>query len=704
MTALCIIFLILEAAMLVFLVGKIRRCKQISLKDTVIYPFLLLVSALVLGTAHAKYAQAEKWFESITYAFSEAFDIIKLSIDTSFAQILRDNDIFMLFDYLLLYAISALALFSLSLSLVKTLVKNVMRIKLFNREIDYIFGLNEDAKAYVDNLTPEQKKNTCVVLKYAETRNYNAEKLYLDEKGIKYYVAAFSSEKEFKKTVARFTSRKNRKYYLLGFFDCDREIYEFVTNAQNYLREKDLYGKNVQFIVSATGRQAPFVKELIKGNPNTETVNSKGKKVKLTDESRGNIRVFDKCEILAYDFIMHDNFAKYFPAKLLNGNGTICDCDVNLYVLGFGKVNQALLKDILIQTQFVTVKGKRLAPLRMNVEIYDRGKKLENINLAYGLMKYDKSNYNAENYFELPEGYASKIHYNYETDTGEVNFINTIYDGIKERGAKKPQVNYFVVALGNDYANSLVAKRLKDSFELLGENCHNVFFVRSRQSMELPCAGSGFIYFGGDKKVLTYENVVADAVFRTAKTESCIYEGRTVTDENIALEWSTLSQMKQASNLYSVASIPFKLSLLGFDLNVTEEEYFAKYDPNGERSNYVYSEKLASPAEEFSARDVLAFSEHERWTAFELSCGAVPMKIKNSLTTDGKTAKFSNKSANEIYHLCITTARGLISYHDYVEGLNKKYGLEETADVIQYDYDLMDNVMQHLENLKRQKH
>ena len=85
-----------------------------------------------------------------------------------------------------------------------------------------------------------------------------------------------------------------------------------------------LYGKNVQFIISASGDKTQFVRELIKGNPDGITVeNAKGKTVKLQDESRGNIVVFDKYEIKAFDFILNHNLAKYFPESLLNGNSTV---------------------------------------------------------------------------------------------------------------------------------------------------------------------------------------------------------------------------------------------------------------------------------------------------------------------------------------------------------------------------------------------
>lgn len=704
-TFLCVIFLLCEIGMIAYLINKIRKCKKISLKDTAIYPLLMLVGAFVMCTAHAKYCDYSHWFENLTYAFSEVFDIVKLSVDNSLLKTLYEEDVFMLIVYVMLYIVSALALFSLSLSLVKTVLKNALRIKIFNKEITCVFGFNDDAKTYIRNLSGEQRKNTCVVLKQNEINNYSAEKLFLDENSIKYYVLPYGNEEKFKKTVSKLTRRKSRKYNIIYFFDSENQIYDTISWSQNYLKENDLYGKNLQFIVSASGGQTPFIRELIKGNPDGEVINAKGRTVRLQDESRGNITAFDKYEIQAFDFVCKHNFAKYFPSSLLNENCTVRDCDVNLYVLGLGKVNQALIKDILIETQFVTVTDDgRLAPLRMNVVIYDKVKKFANFPLSYGLLKYDPTDYGRQNYFELPEAYSTHVDYRYDTDTGEAKFINRIYDEIKKRGKKKPQVNYFIVSLDSDYENSLIAKRLKDSLSLLDGNFTNTFFVRCRNGLTLPDTDGGLIYFGDEKNILTYDNVVADAVYKSAKIESCIYQGSPVTDENVRKEWCTLSQIKQQSNLYSVASLPFKLSLLRIENGVTEEEYFKRYDPENQRKNYEYSQKLSLPGS-FSARDVLAFSEHERWNAFELNTGAMPMKIKNSLkvTADnGQTkAVFSNKSENELYHLCITTQKGLNEYYDYVTKINKEYGLNETADVIKYDYDLMDNVLLHIGHIKR---
>lgn len=701
MIVLSILFLIFELMMIIFLVDKIRKCKQISIKDTVIYPFLILVSAFVMGVSHAAYLPHEKWYESLTYASSNAIDIIKLSIDDSLLKALQEQNTFMLVNYLLLYFISALALFSLSLSLVKTIVKNLARVKIFNKEISYVFGLNAAAKTYLGNLSRKEKQKTCVVLEEeSDNRSRNADKLYLSDAGIKYYVLPYGDKTDFSYAAARLTASKKKQYYLLGFFDSDKDVYSFTRNAQSYLRENALYGKNVRFVIFAASRQTPFVKELIKGNPRGEVVNANGKTVKLADESRGDISVYDKSSMLAYSFLWKHNLAKYFPKNLLSDNCTVKDCDINLYMLGFGEVNQALMNDLLIQTQFVTERDGALAPLRLNVAVYDKFEKLENISLSYGFLKYDEKNYCKENYFDLPEGYASHVKCNFGTDIGGVNFINDIYDEIKERGKKKPQVNYFIVALGNDCTNSLIATRLADSLSLLGEGYTNTYFVRCKQSLKLP--DNDFVYFGDERDVLTYKNLIADAVYEIAKTESCIYEGRPVTDANIRLEWSTLSRIKQESNLYAVASIPFKLALLGFDgYDLTDEEYFAKYDPDGERNRYTYSEKLSLKGV-FSARDALAFSEHERWTAYELSAGALPMKIKLSLVKDENgNATFINKTANETYHLCITTAKGLNQYHDYVEKINKEYGLNETSDVIKYDYDLMDNLTEHLKRLKK---
>lgn len=678
MILLILVLAVLELMVLAYLVEKIKHTYEISLKDTTVYPFIIILASIVFFVAHVKYGGFESWWEAIPCAFSSALDLVVLDIDTGMIKTLAQQNVGLLINYLLLYVISTFALLSLSISLLRVSVNNFFRPLAFKKEVNYVLGFNDDLKTYLGNLTDEQRGKTCVILSRKEGVKYNEERLFLHSCGVKYRILPYASENTFTKTLHSLT-RTKKKYCIIYFFEDDGEIFKYVTFAKKFLKKYNLYQSDIQFVTVADDRQKALVDELIK------STNDDNAPVK--DESRGCIRTFNKHDATAFDFVMHHNFAKYFPKNLLNDNKTVKDCDINLFVLGFGKFNQAILKDVLIQTQFATVTNGKLTPKRLNVHVYDDNENYFNLPLSCGIFKYDKSKFNPEHYFDLPDDYVSNTHWHFNEKAGGA-FLTSVYDQIKQASAQRPQVNYFIISTGDDCENNQLAQKLYESLENL-EATNSMFFVRAQRSAAIPTQKQNFIYFGNENDVLQYRTIVADGVYTLAKRASCAYSN----DKNYSNEvWADLTPIKQQSNLYFVVGIPFKLSLLGvenYDIDV--EKLLAMYDPKNERGNNEYSTKLTGNAALLTPRDVLAFIEHERWNAFEFSVGAMPMK-KLWAQKLGQ-----NKTDNELYHLCLTTSFGLTEYHDfYVQMMNNP----DDANVIRYDYELFDKVCASLHYLK----
>jgi hypothetical protein len=236
-------------------------------------------------------------------------------------------------------------------------------------------------------------------------------------------------------------------------------------------------------------------------------------------------------------------------------------------------------------------------------------------------------------------------------------------------------------------------------FNFISDDTYNRAFVRTKDGISLPCFDFitksddqfDIIPFGDDNMLLNYDNVIRNNLYEKAMRESCVYQHLDLTKENITLLWASLSRIKQRSNLYSIASIAFKMSLLNFNQDYSLEEYFAKYDPDGARDHYQYSTKLITENEVYTPRDVLAFIEHERWNAFQLSEGVLPFKKKNLF--DAKNQKLHTKSSNELFHINLTSQEGLYEYHDYIDQLNEQYQTNFDNDVVKYDYDLMDHLI-----------
>lgn len=702
-----IICIVLEALIFGYICFRIVKSKQISLKDTVVYPFLVIISAVLIAYGQARYGNFSAWWKAIPSSFSGALSLLTMKLDSGLTELFLANDYALYIGYVFAYVISAMALFSISISLFKVMVRNRLRIRFNRKELDYLFTLSEDAKTYIKNLNAEQRKQTVVILQKSYDKAYADERLFLDEQGVKFKIMPFQGEKAFSAAMrSLMRCKKAEKFYFVSFMEKEAEIYDFVTNAKRFLKDEDLYDGKVQFVVSTAPSQRVYVRELIEGAPTETVTNLKSEEVRLVDESKGCVRSYDKYGIMAFDFIRTHDFAATFPRDLLNDDATIADANVNLFVLGFGKVNQALVKDVLINTQFVTkVPAKEagkfeLKPVRLNTYILDQNKTSADLQLSSGIMKYDKSKFDTEAFFELPDDYRSYISFENEINVEGVKSFDKIRDIVaeqKKNSKDKPIVNYYIVSLGTDFENVAIAQKLINN--LPQGVAHNVVYVRTGNAAILKDLGKpNIIPFGDNKTVLSYDNVIADKMYSDAKVQSCVYEGKAATTENIAKEWSTLSKIKQDSNLYSVASIPFKLSLLKTSAAAKRTEVAGRYDPEGRRleGKNADGEKSAlevysylSPLAKFYPRDVIAFSEHERWLALEMSLGVIPME-KSKIETYGQ-----NKTPNELCHACLTTVRGLADYCDVMKPLKAKFPSTDDefgdADVIKYDFDLLDN-------------
>ena len=162
-------------------------------------------------------------------------------------------------------------------------------------------------------------------------------------------------------------------------------------------------------------------------------------------------------------------------------------------------------------------------------------------------------------------------------------------------------------------------------------------------------------------------------------------------------KWNELNAIKQKSNLYAVLGLSFKRDLLSID-----KDYLQKYNPNNVKPvGDDDIDRLVKAHKKFDPIDVLAFIEHERWNAFELANGVLPMKksmFMDIYNSKKDKSEVENKTPDGNYHLCITTQNGLVEYYK----LFKKLKLKD-PNVIGWDYDSMDNFVTHCHLLEGDK-
>lgn len=680
MVVLYILFLLLELAIIVFLVYQIWKNRNFTIKTTFAYPCLVILGLISIFIIKLKINLDVVWYRSLAEALSASIRLLTFELDGTIIESLRmAKEWLLLIDYLGLIVCSMCITFGFTVMFFRAVIFNFLRIKLFVNEVTYIIGLNDDAREYIKSMNPEKKKvskerlSECkklrakhsLILKYENANNHHEDIMYLDKQHIKYQIIDYDKKWKYNIMLDRLFRSKNKKYNVIYFIDDDKELFDCVDWTKSYIEKHELINKPIQFIFSVNGSQKEFLTTYASEN------NGFGK-----DESLGHIRFVNKYDLISYDFIRKYPLSALIPKKYINDDCTISDdIEINLFMIGFGKVNQAMLRDTLINSQFarrITQEDgtSRLESYRMNVHIYDENKVIKSSDLSFGLLKYNKKNYGSNDYFGLPEDYASRIKYNLESNVHSPNFISKIYDEI--HNSEKKTINFFFVSLGSDFVNANITNKINSVLN----NIDDVFIFTRIKQIELTNKENIFMF--GSDAILCYENMINSKIYHSAMIESSIYNRDN--EESILVQWSKLSIIKQKSNLYAVASIPFKLSLLGIDINNVDFDLLnRKYIIEDYSIDKIIARRKG--VLKISARDTIAFIEHERWNAFELSIGALP--YKKSLVI-----KHGIKSENELYHGNIATYDGLVEYYN-----------ETGKDVIIYDYDLMDNCFKHL-NIK----
>ena len=675
-TIVAIVAYLFEIVLIIILGSKIRRYKSLTIKDTVVYPLLLVFTLLLLTVSRLIYTDAG-FFGCIKESFNDALDIIKVSINSDLANILKDNNIPLLVAYYGTFVISLAALSSLTLYCLVISVKNFVRrflSKTKTKEVIYIIGYNEDAKKMIKAFKDNDVKMTCI-LDGGIINKYVEEKTFLDKNKIPFIEKPYKEKEDYEKTIKRLVKQNKKKYTFITFFEDDKKNDEFSTAIIRYLSDKNLDEINARFIMNVDSVQQRFIQKKHYNEENKDIL-------------KGKLRTYNKYDLNAYLFNREHTFAKCLRSleakgeKFINDDCTLGDVDIHAYFIGFGKVNQPLLRDVLINNQFVIkVKDEKdgyvLAPYEIKVDVYDENKKLKALDLTSGLLKYHKETFKQKEYFELPHDYASNVNIHLESNIEEANFINDIYDSIKERAKKsgKKQANFFFVSLESDMYNTLVADNIRKHLSAI-KDAYNYFFVRKERLTSEDKEDDFYKFIGDDDRLFSHKNVLLDSVYLEAKKEHYIYAKR---KGDMEAEWNELVRIKQQSNLYAILGLSFKKDLLGSDLS--------KYNPhNVQKVDGKDIDRLAKAHKSFDPIDVLAFSEHERWNAFELSQGVLPMKKSLFKELNEKTVgDATNQTKDGNYHLCITTQNGLVDYYKLFEKNHYNY-----SNVICYDYELMD--------------
>ncbi|MDR0878117.1 MAG: hypothetical protein LBN21_08700, partial [Treponema sp.] len=432
---------------------------------------------------------------------------------------------------------------------------------------------------------------------------------------------------------------------------------------------------------------------------------------KFSEDAGGKIQFFNPYEITACSFLSDNPITKFIPSGRIDTETARLKGDFDfLHVfIGFGKTNRELLKQSIATNQ---VLGMDYHALVIDKDIKDSQNTF--INQCRGIFEAAGGR-DSEKYYPAPDE-------KYKIDFIECNALSKeMYDTVIKY-VKDADASAVIVSLGNVQLNAETAMEFRQ--RCYGERIKEGINIFIRAKGLSPIVADDVLNgdaeiriepFGFEDSILTLAHIENRDMDILAKhiavsyADTGIKEQPEKMEELINLKWCKIGNFKRESNLSAALSIRIKLNMLGFDLVYNKPEIEDASEEFKLAYGFEKAQKLreaeaierdANGKIENTVRNNLARLEHQRWNAFHLVKGWMPLP-KNMVRADSR----QNERTKE--HACITTFEGLDQLArlqaelkckgdpslDYQTALGK-------SDTMHYDCDQMDCLEGNLKDTK----
>lgn len=644
---------------------------------------------------------------SFLHSIKAAIDSIMLDFEyDSISKFINDNKLYevaMWFYFALAIINAVFFAFTLFWQRINNVIKRLRASK--KSKINIIIGLNEETKMLLESLSGE---NIIAILFTKEQEDID----YLTIKKVPYIICNMDFIVE--KIDGSIKNIKQKEINIIVDMSSDNDNLLLTKHLCKYICNKELYLTKKEI---KRGFNIYVIDNLI----NESAFNS------LVQESKGCIHTINKHTLIGLQFVDKYPMTEFMDNKHIDyESATIrSEVEMNVLMIGFGKVNQQLFLSMVTNNQFLSLEKGEVINKPVNYYIFDKKESKNDKNLNHNYFRYENEILNPilqsdnkdelENkYFPLPPMPANFTYF--KIDINDAEFYSSIKACLR---AKKDgyTYNYLNVSFGEDLENIDLAKKLQIKLKEWGLLSCTKIFVRIKDKKLIisnVINSQEFCIYGSDADVFN-KNVIINSsleILARLRDQSYIEAKLGINKKEDIMEqalniWYQYHPIKRKSNIYAGISIRSKLHLLGLDFKekkvegaLTEDIFMDKYAVddmpfygeeviNGKKS-VIYPLEFPS-----SKRRNFAIMEHMRWNAFMICEGFVPAK-----KTQCCDANYEYGQSYEIrLHRNITTFDGLYLYRSYMaeraiqqNEYKEKTVAEKAKDVIKFDYQIMDDL------------
>ena len=535
-----------------------------------------------------------------------------------------------------------------------------------------------------------------------------------------------SGDDDFGKRIAKlFFSFRRKKVYVILNCEDDAVSLRYVKQLCNMIVKKNL---NDMPLTEPYGLQAFVFADKI-----NETAFAHYEKA-----SYGLVQFINRHEQIAKDFIEQHPMTEFMTENQLDfATATVKpEVDLNVFMIGFGKLNESLFLTSVSNNQFLTKGKKGPEPKIVTYHLYDRmspegkitkeNESIESRSLHHGYMRYKeflKEDAAKNKYLELvPEPAEIKYH---SCDISHPDFYASLQDALKKEHA----YSYVIISFGSDIENIELAEKLQQKFHEWKVPSFVKIFVKVRDKKLLKEIDKDFtadlIEFFGTNRDAVYnaKKIISEDTLSMARLRHLFYTAENYKREKERekkelgqeepeekelgqeeLERSArdywylkYTQFQRESNVFACLSIRMKLQLFGYDYvkekmdKDDSEDFEREYQEGDERQpsdielegktvwDYTNKEQERS-----SVRHTFAVQEHLRWCANMICNGVIPLP-------EEEIGQRKGRNLDQRLHGALTTMDGLVKYRELIADYSGK--TTEDTDLIRYDYQLMDDVV-----------